>query len=507
MAWALALAWPALAAATAPQAWSLADWDAAWWTPPGSGAPRPGRVVLAYAGAPARPVAIFPGSDQEPGILVSRPLPLKPGSIYELSFELLRPQFVNGHYLSVALAGREFLLDQHCIAGGWQSFRMRAAYAAGAPPLAVFRNDTPSRFMLRNPELRAVAAAAPPDGRDAPPAPLLRPFPLGVYETEHADWPRVQACGFNLVTAGLPLDGLAAALAEAAGLGLRVIPVLPAEPGKLRAWPQALAGLDPGLRPPFFYLVDEPELRSFDPALLGRLRAELRAGLPWARLATAMVRPGLTADYAAAYDAIFMDQYPVPGQPLNWLADSVGEARAALPAGCQVWAVVQAFALPKLGWPRLPTAEEMQALAGSALAAGAQGLLFYTWPQIATDPAHHAHVSALLARIKALEPWLPLAPGPGTGLGAGLTGRALRTPSGGDAVRVGHGLHQGRRLLLAVNQTPYPATLRLQGLGPAPLRLAELWSGGEKAAIAGELRETIEPFGVRAWAWPTAARP
>lgn len=504
-----ALAWSApavAAAAAAPQVWSLADWDSAWQIPPAAGVARPGRVALVYSGAPDRPVAVFPGSDQEPGILVSRPLPLMPGQVYELSFELLRSQFINGQYLSVALCGREFLLDQHCVAGGWQSFRVRAAFSAAAPPLIVFRNDTPARFMLRNPELRAVAALAPPAG-DAPPAPQLRPFPLGVYGSPRADWPQVRACGFNLVTAGLPEDKPKAALAEAAGLGLSVIPFLPAEADKLRAWPIALAGLDPGLRTPFFYLVDEPELRSFDPALLGGLRAELRASLPWARLATAMVRPGLAVDYAAVYDAIFMDQYPVPGQPLNWLADSVAEARAALPAGRQVWAVVQAFSLPKLGWPRLPTSAEMQALAGSALAAGAQGLMFYTWPQIAADPAHREHVGALLARIRALEPWLPLTPGPGAGLHADPIGRVLRTPGGGDAVRVSHGQHQGRRLLLAVNQTPHPATLRVQGLGPAPLRLAELWRGGEKAAIAGELRETIEPYGVRAWAWPEAARP
>ncbi|MFZ5585717.1 MAG: hypothetical protein ACOZHQ_07305 [Thermodesulfobacteriota bacterium] len=496
----------AAVAAAEPEAWSLSDWDAAWQIPPAAGVERAGRVTMAYLEAPALRAAVFPGSDQEPGLLVSRPLPLKPGAVYELSFELMRPQFVNGHYLSVDLWGHETLLDQHCTAGGWQAFRVRAAYAAGDRPVIVFRNDTPSRFMLRNPSLRAVAGHPAPPGRFAPPASRgPGALPIGVYGAARPDWPRLRECGFDLATASLAPAEAAGLLAEAAGLGLRLIPFLPNDAAKLLAWGQGLAGLAPELRPPFFYLADEPELRSLDPARLGRLRDELRAKLPWAALATAMVRPQLVENYAGVYDAVFMDQYPVPNQPLNWLADSVAQARAALPGDRQVWAVVQAFALPKDGWPRLPDYGEMQALAFSALAEGAQGVMFFTWRQMKDDPAHRANVCRLVARLRGLEPWLPLLPGPGPGLALTLAGRVRQTPSGGAAVRAGHGVRQGRRLVLAVNQTPYPVSVRLAGLEMGPLRVQELLSGGVKAALAGELRETIEPLGARAWLLPAPA--
>lgn len=503
----LALGLPAGAAAE-PETWSLADWDAAWQTPPESGVERSGRAGFASADGTALRVAVFPGSDQEPGLLTSRPLPLKPGAVYELNFELLRPRFVNGHYMSVDLWGHETLLDQHCTAGGWQGFRVRAAFAAGQRPVIVLRNDTASRFLLRNPTLRAVQGHPGPPGRFAPPSSRRPgPFPIGVFGAKRQEWPQLKECGFNLATAGLAPADLAAGLAEAAGLGLRLLPFLEPDPGKLRAWGEALAGLDPKLRPPCFYLVDEPELRSFDPARLVQLRALLRERLPWANLATAMVRPQLVGDYAGAYDAVFMDQYPVPSQPLNWLADSVAEARSVLPGDRQVWAVVQAFAMPKDGWPRLPDFGEMQALAFSALAEGAQGVLFFTWRQMADSPAHRANVCRLAARLRGLEPYLPLTPGPGPGLELAMAGRARRTPVGGDAVRVGHAEHQGRRLILAVNQTPYLAQVRITGLGQGPLRVDELLGGGVRAALAGELREAIEPLGARAWLLPAAAAP
>ncbi len=497
--WGLALA---AALAAAGQAWAaaplgLSDWDRDWRRPAVTPAQPPGRVEFVTLGGQAGTVALFPGSDQEPGLLTSRALEVRPGVEYRLGFQLLRPAFQNGHYLSVSLFGREFYLDNHCRTGGWQSLAVSARYEAGRPPTVVWRNDSSSRFLLRGPELapREDKAGALAEAADAPAWPR---FPLGVYGAKPAEWPQVAACGLDLALASAGPERAAGLLEQAGRLGLRLILACPTEPEMAQALARSLTATPPELRPPFFYLVDEPELRSFDPEQLLGLRAILRQELAWAALATAMVRPALVERYAPVYDAVFMDQYPVPSQPLNWLADSVEQSRGLLPPPRQVWAVVQAFSDPKGGWGRVPDLAEMRALALSALAAGARGLLFYTWRQAAAEPSLLADLCQTVRAVRALEGWLPLTPGGGPGLDLSFGGRVFSDPGGGPAVRLGHAQRRGQRLLLAVNVTNHQVLVRLRGLaGSAWAR--ELLQGRHKAVLEGELREALGPLEARAW--------
>jgi hypothetical protein len=480
----------------------LTPWKGLWEFPAGPGAPR----LVKFPLEPG-PVVLFPGSAKRPGILTSRPLKVIPGQVYTLRFFVRREAFVNSRYLGVTFFGHEFWLDSHCVVGGWQEMQLSAKAPSRGPGRVVFHNDTPSPFFLARPSL---TLGPPPSYGSAPPAsPGWPGFALGAYAYKGSgqDMAEIAACGLNSLVMQAPRRGVEAVLARAQRLGLKVILIVPPQLGRLEALAHRLAGLPPGQRPLYFYLQDEPELRSYPVAQLVAARKLLREKLPWSRTATALVRPDQVARYSPAYDAVFMDQYPVPGQPLSWLADSVARARALARPGSQVWAVVQAFGggarYSAMGWSRLPTPDEMGALAAGALSQGAQGLLFYRWRDIRRHPEHRRALCRLAGRLRGLRPWLPLKPGLPPGVSLDYLWRVKSDPHGGPAVRAAWKTGPGGRLLLLSNQTPYPVRLSLKGLSVAVGEIHELWQGNSASYLAGEMRLHLEPLGVRVYLLPT----
>jgi hypothetical protein len=444
--------------------------------------------------------AVFTG--KAPAALVSRPLRLAPGARYALRLSLRRQDFVNDHYLWLNLWGTEHRLDAHCLVGGWQELVVQGRAPAGGQGVVALRNHSASRLMLRGVSLEKLAPATALT--PSPPWPK-GPFPWGVYLSPE-DMEAAAALGFNLVITGAGPQSLEALLAKAQGLGLRVILHASPEPGELGALIKTLGRLPENLRPLALYLVDEPELRSYSLDRLLAARKVLATQLPWLRLVTAMVRPEQVARYAGVYDAVFMDQYPVPGQPLNWPGDSILRARGLLRPGGQVWAVLQGFGggqQAAQGWPRLPTPPEAQALAASALASGAQGLLVFHWRFFSRDPALGQAFGLLSRRLAALGSWLPLTPGLPPGVSLTHLGRVKADPGGGPAVRTGWSDGPGGRLIVAVNTTAFRAEVALSGVAG---RARQMWSGGGLPTVGGQLRCILEPLAVRVWLLPVAAK-
>lgn len=503
---ALALMWacaPATAPATAPAPPPRPELalDSPVWDTPAT------RQSLALGGLKMqRPfpgeglAAVFTG--QAPGALVSRPLGLEPGALYRLRLSLRRQDFVNDHYLWLNLWGVEHRLDAHCAVGGWQELVVEGRAPAGGQGVIAIRNHSTSRLMLRRVSLEE--SAAPAALAPSPPWPRT-PFPWGVYLSPE-EMEAAAALGFNLVVLGAPPQGLEALLAKASGLGLRVILYASPEAGNLGALIKALDRLPKNLRPLALYLVDEPEIRSYSLDRLLAARKVLSSQLPWVRLVTAMVRPEQVARYAGVYDAVFMDQYPVPSQPMNWLADSIAAARGLVRPGGQVWAVLQGFGGGKqaaLGWPRLPTPQEAQALGASALVSGAQGLLVFHWRFFSRDPALRQAFGLLSRRLAALGAWLPLTPGLPPGMALRHLGRVKGDPGGGPAVRTGWSQGPAGLLIMAVNTTAFRAEVALSEVnGP----VGQPWPGGGLTAVNGELRCFMEPLEARAWLLPAGGR-
>ena len=83
-------------------------------------------------------------------------------------------------------------------------------------------------------------------------------------------------------------------------------------------------------------------------------------------------------EYMPTYDAIGTDPYPVPKRPLSMVADWTRQTVRGCFGMRPVWQVPQAFSSSKPE-DRMPTAEEMRVMSWQCIAAGANGLIYYTF--------------------------------------------------------------------------------------------------------------------------------
>lgn len=83
-------------------------------------------------------------------------------------------------------------------------------------------------------------------------------------------------------------------------------------------------------------------------------------------------------EYLPTFDAIGTDPYPVPRRPLSMVTDWTRRTFAGCFGMRPVWQVPQAFEAQTAG-SRMPTAEEMRSMSWQCIAAGANGLIYYTY--------------------------------------------------------------------------------------------------------------------------------
>lgn len=448
-------------------------------------------------------VAVLRGCPSAPAVLESIELDgLSPGR-YRLSFELLKAKDAEANYVTVDFFGKTVWLDNHCVIGGWQPFSIDAELREGQKAKIVLFTDRVAPFLMRAPVIRIIQEPTP-----LPPAQSAQSrygFPIGVYGASLESFSELKACGFNTAYAGFSLEKLREGLTDATKAGIQVILPISSDPVRAEQTATALEDLPPTERPLYFYLVDEPEIRSFSTEKLLRARQVILAHLPWARFATAMVRPQMISQYTAVYDALFMDQYPVTSQPMNWLVDSIVQAKSLARPDTSIWAVVQAFGdgrYTKMGWPRKPTEAEMQALAFSALTEGVQGILFFTWSDHADDEAFRKEMCSVTGRIKQFDPYLPLNPGLPDGYDAKPMWRVKNDPGGNPAIRFGWRRVEDKCLIVAVNLTRYKTRWMLHLPGRETGLIADLWDKMDRWIYRGTIDEMFEPLGVRAWLIP-----
>lgn len=111
-------------------------------------------------------------------------------------------------------------------------------------------------------------------------------------------------------------------------------------------------------------------------------------------------------------DVLMPDRYPVRGegsQPLRSVASAVHSARATVRDEKPVWAVLQWY---RYEGGRFPTPREMRCMAFLAVAAGAKGILWYSFYHgYKNDTAHWPDVAAIGGELRSIED-VVLAPAP-----------------------------------------------------------------------------------------------
>lgn len=484
------------------QFFDLSDWAGQWnWAGKDQRPTAPQDLIKITEPKAGQPPAIALKGAKGPAIVTSLKLHLIPGHRYRFGLQAWRQKVEHDHYLLLDIFGRKQRLNQHWTQQGWQTISATATFEAEGNPQIRLINYTNSLFKVRRAYLIDLGPAGGAEDKKTSVVDLRYDgFPLAAYVSpERVE--EILGSPLNTVITSVDNQNQVERLTRLARLGVRSIISCPRNPFKIDKFSSLFKDLSPKARPIHFYLSDEPELRSELVGNLKNIRELLITSLPWASTATAIVRPQTAPNYSPAYDAIFMDQYPIPDQPLNWLADSIVQAKNETDGNTKIWAVIQAFGegpFTKMGWPRLPTIDEFQALTFSALTAGAEGLAFYAWRYMADDPDFIKPALGFLTKLSRLTKWFPLTGGLPAGAKVEFVGRTKTNPSGGPAVRFGHRSSDEGQLLIAVNETPFPVHVELSGLRDAAL-VSDLWSGGYKRINEGQIFDRLAGYGVRAW--------
>ena len=253
-----------------------------------------------------------------------------------------------------------------------------------------------------------------------------------------------------------------------------------------------------------WYLMDEPALHGLSPDATTRLSGRIGGIDPFHPTSIVCCRPNTFGDYGQTADIFWNDPYPVPSRPLSMVDDWARAGRKAAGDSRPYWTVLQGHdlrywgdfdqAVKDLGPVRTPTLEQTRCMAFTALADGANGLVWY-W-----GPNQHYHmqrdapeawrgICSVVSELNSLMPWLT----------------ALRTAD--DVVAVPDPLRawtreaDGVRVLVVVStqEVAASAEVDLTAFGTDTVCLR----GSDEEAALGEgvLTAELPPHGVLVYEW------
>jgi len=442
---------------------------------------------------------------------------VRPHTSYRLSLMVYRSEFQQGVYPEVEIFGRRIRLDQHCMVRQYQPIfvDVNSGNRRGPSRLRLRVDHPGATFLFAWPRLV-------PRPEDPPPSPPLNPpssleeFPIGLYGAEIEALDRIKEAGFNAVQSYRKDPKFAVAFLRACrskGLGCLLRP--PWHPRDVEGFVKLLKreGQPRPGESLWFYINDEPELRSVPPSQLAEVRRRLLEVFPGRRCATAMVRPQMIPYYDEAVEIFMMDQYPVPNMPLTWLSDSVDEA-VRMVGSDRVWAVVQAFGggryTPK-GWTRRPTLEEMRALAFLSVVHGARGIFFFHYKDVAQDRRAWRDLREVVQGLVRVKEWLRIPNEPDSrgwrvemispfrcdARGRPAIHVAIKKRRSTAVPRFGLGADRGDEvLLIAVNVIQRPVEARIYGWPRRIDFVRDLLSQKTYAVVEDCLRLSLPPYGV-----------
>ncbi|MHB9074086.1 MAG: hypothetical protein ACYC6G_11225 [Desulfobaccales bacterium] len=417
---------------------------------------------------------------------------IRPHTDYTLEFLAFRPKFTNDVYFEVEIFGQRHLINQHWTYGRVQPIvlRINSREVRGKTRL-VFDNAHPEMLAFGAPTLRISPGKKP----ERPPEAVRLPdfFPVGIYSAGPDNLPAIRAAGFNAIQSYDTRAEVVTRLAElAARQGLKYL-------ASIRRYQKDLSkqlGGQPDLLG--FYIEDEPEGRSLPPHTLGDLNDALKKDSPGVLTAVAMLRPQMVKDYRDAADIFMIDPYPVPHMPMTWLSDCLEEAACSVPRK-RLWAVIQAFGggkWAKDGWPRRPQKVETRCLTYLAVAHGAHGIFYFSYPEVSSDPATWEDLQGIVRELQGLQPWLVL-PNLTSRLRLEMTSPFKVDAAGRPAVHFCEKQQGLEHLLVLVNVINHPVSFYLQGFPQQISWVEEKFLKQKSVVLEGNIREELGPYEVR----------
>ena len=373
-----------------------------------------------------------------------------PKKSYIFSAQFFRSD-LNNHqaYPEISICGKEFRINSLRVAAEWQEVKVLVECVEGREKalmgLQLLNRYPGTSFKMRNPHLIEAS-----DFEIDQKVTKLPFFPLGTYGANASNLDEISALGFNSAIVPLHEKSLNKCLA----LNLTCAVHTPQEPQQLF---EALRKNESQLRQKkfFFYVNDEPSLRSVSSLQVEEVKKILNSYYPDYPTMMAVVRPQAIPFYARGADFFMMDQYPVPNMPMSWLADSIDEATTFVGRE-RVMSVVQAFGSQRhasSGWPRPPTSTEMFNLAISSVIHGSKGIWFFTYPEIIKTERGRKDFISVVTKLSFLLPWFsaPFESSPKVT----MVSHYQVTPTGEAAVQCLEKDNGGQKLLLCTNSLRY----------------------------------------------------
>ena len=339
------------------------------------------------------------------------PLPdCTPGLEYVFTGQLYREKWENGVYPTISLWGREFYVNNHWLTKAFQPIRLYVTCPEGPHDDAFcFINHNPERtFWLTKPNLAKNYSFEAGSASSADPPSFYKDlFPIGVFGANMENLEQIKKLSLNTVLLGGRGEELKRKVRKCHQLGLRYVLSVPRDLDRL---PVFLNDIVEYVHPSdlAFYVNDEPGIHSFPINMANDINRLIKERFPGAGTCMAVVRPQVCRDYLEASDFFMMDQYPVPYMPMTWLSDSMDQARKDVGTN-RLAAVIQAFGGRKwadVGWPRMPTWQEMDCLAFLSVVHGSQGIFFYTFNEIGKTKEGAKRLERVVGRLNMLYPWL-----------------------------------------------------------------------------------------------------
>ena len=197
--------------------------------------------------------------------------------------------------------------------------------------------------------------------------------------------------------------------------------------------------------------------------------------------------------YLSTFDILGTDPYPLPNHPIRRALDWTRMTRSAVFGKRAIWQVPQIFdyAAYRKGKEReacrAPTLLEMRSMAWQCIAAGANGLIFYSWFDLWRSTVHDPfekrwpQIKAMAAEIAAHQDILlslPAAPAPEVSSDESVGRRAWK--------------YRGSTCVLLVNSGPEPRSARIT-LDDG-VQATKVFGNGSIGSKAGACVVTLPPF-------------
>lgn len=260
---------------------------------------------------------------------------------------------------------------------------------------------------------------------------------------------------------------------------------------------------EPGLLT--WYMSDEPAARGLPVRTMQSLHDAVARVDPFHPVSIVICRGNAFDDYNETMDVVWADVYPLPSGPVTAVGDRIEIAREAAGPDKPVWAVLQAHdlrywrgryeeAVEEYGPVSVPTYEQTRCMAWLALAASADGLIWYWGPHghyhmIEDAPTVWQGLVRTVHEFHELMPWL-------TAHHRDADRIAVEEP-----FRTWSRLADGRRLLAVINTADEVASVDLD-LSQFEVEDIRRRGGDAVSLDGGHLRAQFEPLQVRLYVWP-----